>query len=357
MRERALAKRAAAASAAGCRGSRARIRCPSCSRARAHSLATALAQLDTAAAPPHPLSAASSLGGRSHRRVRCSPRRSGRFSVVRSAVHHAEQAKYAVKVVENMSLSDEENLEALETEIAILRQLAHPHIVSLKEVVVSSKDTYIVMELLSGGRRQRASAPARQRASAPARQRASAPAQRISRCQRGAELARGRIHVRCDDAARKRVRHQHAARSPVRACGRCARAVAVRAFSLPSGRRAGELFNRIVHDGPFAEAEAAHLFAQILLSMEYLHSRNIVHRDVKPENILYLSEGAREIKLIDFGYAGVWDPQKQLTGLCGTPDYVAPEVCAAPSALRAPPLRARGSRCHPRARGSRCGGP
>ena len=36
-------------------------------------------------------------------------------------------------------------------QIAILRQLDHPHIVSLKEVVVSMKDTYIVMELLSGG--------------------------------------------------------------------------------------------------------------------------------------------------------------------------------------------------------------
>ena len=123
-------------------------------------------------------------------------------------------------------------------EIDILRKLDHPHIVSLKEVVVSKKDTYIVMELLSGG----------------------------------------------------------------------------------------ELFNRIVDAGPFPEADAAALFAQILLSMDYLHSLNIVHRDVKPENILYLSEGAKQIKLIDFGYAGVWTPERPLTGLCGTPDYVAPEV-------------------------------
>ena len=43
--------------------------------------------------------------------------RSGRFSVVKSAEHRKEQAKYAVKVVENKSLADEENLEALETEV------------------------------------------------------------------------------------------------------------------------------------------------------------------------------------------------------------------------------------------------
>ena len=58
----------------------------------------------------------------------------GRFSVVQAATHKVEGSRYAVKVVENSTLDDEENLEALETEIKILRQLSHPHIVQLKEV-------------------------------------------------------------------------------------------------------------------------------------------------------------------------------------------------------------------------------
>ena len=75
----------------------------------------------------------------------------GRFSVVQAATHKKEGVKYAVKVVENETLGDEENLEALETEIKILRQLSNPHIVQLKEVVTAKENTYIVMELLSGG--------------------------------------------------------------------------------------------------------------------------------------------------------------------------------------------------------------
>ena len=58
----------------------------------------------------------------------------GRFSVVQAATHKVEGSRYAVKVVENGTLDDEENLEALETEITILRRLSHPHIVQLKEV-------------------------------------------------------------------------------------------------------------------------------------------------------------------------------------------------------------------------------
>ena len=72
----------------------------------------------------------------------------------------------------------------------------------------------------------------------------------------------------------------------------------------------------------------------------WLCLRTKVHRDVKPENILFVSSESSDMKLIDFGYAGLWREEKQLTGLCGTPDYVAPEVltlCHAPTLPTYPP--------------------
>ena len=82
-------------------------------------------------------------------------------------MHLKEKVDYAIKVVENGDLTDEENLEALETEIKILRELNHPHIVQLKEVVATSENTYIVMELCAAHRR-RARCCCRRRAAAAA---------------------------------------------------------------------------------------------------------------------------------------------------------------------------------------------
>lgn len=62
--------------------------------------------------------------------------------------------------------------------------------------------------------------------------------------------------------------------------------------------------------------------AEIVSALEYLHARNIVYRDLKPENLLLAKDG--HLKITDFGFA------KKLTDrtwtLCGTPEYLAPEI-------------------------------
>lgn len=76
----------------------------------------------------------------------------------------------------------------------------------------------------------------------------------------------------------------------------------------------------------FPEAVAVFYAAEVVLALEALHSHNIVYRDLKPENILLDSEG--HIRLADFGLAkqGVSDPFVGAHSLCGTPEYLSPEV-------------------------------
>ncbi|XP_041440430.1 protein kinase C delta type-like [Xenopus laevis] len=65
--------------------------------------------------------------------------------------------------------------------------------------------------------------------------------------------------------------------------------------------------------------------AEMICGLQYLHSRGIIHRDFKPDNVMLSSEG--HIKIVDFGLAaeGVFD-KDTITGRIGTFAYMAPEV-------------------------------
>lgn len=84
----------------------------------------------------------------------------------------------------------------------------------------------------------------------------------------------------------------------------------------------GELFTYLRNRGRFSSVASVFYATEIVCAIEYLHSKEIVYRDLKPENILLDREG--HIKLTDFGFA------KKLVDrtwtLCGTPEYLAPEV-------------------------------
>ncbi|EQL02536.1 hypothetical protein G6O67_006756 [Ophiocordyceps sinensis] len=84
----------------------------------------------------------------------------------------------------------------------------------------------------------------------------------------------------------------------------------------------GELFSLLRKSGRFPNPVAKFYAAETTLALEYLHSKNIIYRDLKPENLLLDRHG--HLKITDFGFAKRV-PDKTWT-LCGTPDYLAPEV-------------------------------
>lgn len=75
----------------------------------------------------------------------------------------------------------------------------------------------------------------------------------------------------------------------------------------------GELFDRVIDDEfMLSERACTVLVRQLCQAMEFVHRNNIIHLDLKPENILCLSREGNRIKIIDFGLARRFDPEKKL---------------------------------------------
>ena len=87
----------------------------------------------------------------------------------------------------------------------------------------------------------------------------------------------------------------------------------------------GELFFHLSRAGRFSEARAQFYSAETSLAIAYLHSKNTIYRDLKPENLLLDADG--HCKVTDFGLSkeGIEDNVSAKT-MCGTPEYLAPEI-------------------------------
>jgi len=89
----------------------------------------------------------------------------------------------------------------------------------------------------------------------------------------------------------------------------------------------GELFDRLSQRRVYNEYEACKTVKVILETMDYLHGIGIVHRDLKPENLLLTSmEDNSDLKIADFGFAKEIKDLKDQETICGTPQYIAPEI-------------------------------
>nr|XP_061801869.1 serine/threonine-protein kinase 36-like [Nerophis lumbriciformis] len=89
----------------------------------------------------------------------------------------------------------------------------------------------------------------------------------------------------------------------------------------------GQLFQIIEDDGSLPECQVCEIACQLVSALYYLHSRRILHRDMKPQNILFDKNGV--VKLCDFGFARAMSVSTMvLTSIKGTPLYMSPELVA-----------------------------
>lgn len=86
----------------------------------------------------------------------------------------------------------------------------------------------------------------------------------------------------------------------------------------------GELYKLLRAKGPLNDIFASHYICQMADALDYMHQRDIIHRDLKPENILIGFDNT--IKLTDFGWSIINPRGTKRKTLCGTIDYLSPEL-------------------------------
>ena len=114
----------------------------------------------------------------------------------------------------------------------------------------------------------------------------------------------------------------------------------------------GRLLRELIQEGPFEYHRAADILTQTAAAVEAAHNSGVVHRDLKPDNILIQKTGDKElVKVLDFGIAKLLEanqmssPQRVLTKagmIIGTPQYMSPEQCQGKELERASDLYSLG---------------
>jgi serine/threonine protein kinase len=91
--------------------------------------------------------------------------------------------------------------------------------------------------------------------------------------------------------------------------------------------KGGNILSRIVEKDVYTEREARQVCRVALMALNYCHRKKVAHRDIKPENFILIDEGDdMSVKLVDFAFAKKVTHLNCLKTLCGTPQYVAPEI-------------------------------
>lgn len=99
-------------------------------------------------------------------------------------------------------------------------------------------------------------------------------------------------------------------------------------YNVMEYAQGGELSQLLLNDEPIPEARIKDIFYQIHNAVKFIHSNNITHRDLKPNNILFLDKEQTRIVIIDFGISGICNGMSREVIKAGTLRYVPPEIAS-----------------------------
>ncbi|KAG4119877.1 hypothetical protein ERO13_D11G106500v2 [Gossypium hirsutum] len=88
----------------------------------------------------------------------------------------------------------------------------------------------------------------------------------------------------------------------------------------------GDLAAYIQRYGKVSEEVARHLMRQLAAGLQVLQEKHLIHRDLKPQNLLLTKGSTPQLKIGDFGFARSLTPENLADTLCGSPLYMAPEI-------------------------------
>ncbi|KAJ8361546.1 hypothetical protein SKAU_G00180710 [Synaphobranchus kaupii] len=215
----------------------------------------------------------------------------GNFAKVKLARHVLTGREVAVKIIDKTQLNPT-SLQKLFREVRIMKILNHPNIVKLFEVIETEKTLYLVM---------------------------STPAEvSVTRERRESPRLPATASLRSPTCT------HHSA--PVPECTTLKRASLPKVMSNLADCHPAEceVFDYLVAHGRMKEKEARAKFRQIVSAVQYCHQKQIVHRDLKAENLLL--DADMNIKIADFGFSNEFTIGSKLDTFCGSPPYAAPEL-------------------------------
>lgn len=97
-------------------------------------------------------------------------------------------------------------------------------------------------------------------------------------------------------------------------------------FNVMAYAEGGELTQLLIDPTPIPEERIKDLFHQIHNAVQFIHSKNVIHRDLKPNNLLFLDKEKTQLVLIDFGISGICNGMSREVIKAGTLKYVPPEM-------------------------------